>query len=281
MSPDVIISCKELSENLSRKDWVIVDCRFDLMTPDWGQEEFQALHIPGAVYADLDRDLSGLKTPSTGRHPLPEPADFCSAMSSLGIDEHTRVIAYDATSGSFAARLWFMLRLHGHTNVSILDGGFIQWHKQGYAIESGDNQNAPLSFTGSPNMEMIVTTSQMEKIHTDPEWLVIDARTPERYRGEQEPIDPVAGHIPGAVCRFHGENVGVDGLFHSPETLKSAFTELTKGHDPRKVAIYCGSGVTSCHHLVAMAYAGLPQPKLYVGSWSEWIRDPHHPIAIQ
>lgn len=281
MTINAIISCKELADNLARKDLVIVDCRFDLMTPDWGQEEYRSLHIPGAVYANLDQDLSGMKTPTTGRHPLPEPADFCHAMSRLGIGANTHVVAYDATSGSFAARLWFLLRCYGHQNVSILDGGFVQWHKEGHAIESGDIKNALLSFSGSQDTNMIITTPQMERIHNDPDWLVIDARADERYRGEREPIDPIAGHIPGAVCRFHEKNVDAYGLFLTPERLTAEFTGLMGGHDPQKVAVYCGSGVTSCHHLAAMVYAGFPQPKLYAGSWSEWIRNPRHPIAIQ
>jgi thiosulfate/3-mercaptopyruvate sulfurtransferase len=279
MSFDTIISCEELNKNITRKDWVIVDCRFDLTAPEWGQEEYEQLHIPGAIYANTDKDLSGKKTPQTGRHPLPEPADFCSAMSRLGIDKQTQVIVYDATSGSFAARLWFLLRFYGHFQVALLDGGFSQWHKEGYPIESGFRENSPRSFTGTPNLGMIVTTPEIEKVHNQPDWLLIDARSAERFRGEQETIDPVAGHIPGAVNRFHGLNVDGNGLFLSKDRLQSEFTELIIGYDPSKTVVYCGSGVTSCHHLVAMAYAGLPQPKLYAGSWSEWIRNTALPIA--
>jgi thiosulfate/3-mercaptopyruvate sulfurtransferase len=276
---DTIISCKELHENLHRKDWVIVDCRFDLTAPEWGYEEYLQLHIPGAVYANLDTDLSGKKTPLTGRHPLPEPVDFCKSMSRLGIGEDTRVIVYDATSGSFAARLWFLLKFYGHNNVALLDGGFSEWHKQGYAIESREHQNSPRSFVGKPDFSMIVTTKEVETLRTQPDWLLFDARSPERFRGEQEVIDPVAGHIPGAVNRFHGNNLGSNGLFLPKEKLHEEFAALVKNYKPDHVAVYCGSGVTSCHHLVGMAVAGLPLPKLYVGSWSEWIRDPNHPIA--
>lgn len=274
-----ILSCDELLEHASDPDWVIVDCRFDLAAPEWGAEEYQQLHIPGAVYADLDKDLSGLKTPQTGRHPLPEPDDFRRVMSRLGIDEHTQVIVYDSTSGSYAARLWFMLRFYGHLNVALLNGGFAEWHKLGFPIESGIKTNPPREFRGAPNPDMIVTTQQVEKLYDQPDWLFIDARIDIRYRGDQEPIDPVAGRIPNAVNRFHGTNLGSNGLFLPDVQLRSEFSELTREYDPCKVAVYCGSGVTSCHHLVAMAVADLPQPKLYLGSWSEWIRDPSHPIS--
>jgi thiosulfate/3-mercaptopyruvate sulfurtransferase len=279
MVKKTVISCRELQEVLHHPDLVIVDCRFDLAVPDWGYEEYQALHIPGAVYADLDSDLSGPKTPLTGRHPLPQTDDFCRNMSRLGIDSAKRVVVYDATSGSYAARLWFLLQLFGHSDVSLLDGGFIQWHQEGYPIESGVVTNSPVEFIGTPDMGMLVSTTEIEKLYQNPEWLVIDARAEERYRGELEPIDPVAGRIPGAVNRFHGLNIDSDGLFHSRDRLHAEFTNLLAGHSPEKTAVYCGSGVTSCHHLVAMAYAGLPLPKLYLGSWSEWIRDTSHPIA--
>jgi len=276
---ETILSCTELNLNLSRKDWVIVDCRFDLAAPDWGYAEYQQLHIPGAVYADLDKDLSGKKTPHTGRHPLPEPVDFCAAMSRLGISNDTQVIVYDATSGSFAARLWFMLKLYGHSAVALLDGGFPAWYKAGLLIESGSNVNVPRNFSGQPDQNMIVTTTEMEKFYTNPDWLMIDARSAERFRGEQEVIDPVAGHIPNAVNRFHGLNVDANGLFLPKEQLQKAFSELTQGFATERTVVYCGSGVTSCHHLVSMAYAGLPLPRLYAGSWSEWISDPKRPIG--
>lgn len=279
MAFESIISCRELFNNLDDVNLVIVDCRFDLAAPDWGFEEYEQLHVPRAVYAHLDSDFSGRKTPQTGRHPLPEPGGFHRAMSRLGISNDTQVIVYDATSGSYAARLWFMLKYYGHSAVAVLDGGFPVWYKDGFPIESGINTNPAGNFSGSPHPGMIVTTTEMENIYTKPDWLVIDARSAERYHGEQEVIDPIAGHIPNAVNRFHGLNVDSNGLFHSSQELKNEFSDLTKGYDPEKTVVYCGSGVTSCHHLVAMSHAGLPLPKLYVGSWSEWIRDPKHPIG--
>jgi len=279
MTLESIISCRELFNNLENKNLVTVDCRFDLTAPDWGGKEYEQLHIPGAVYAHLDRDLSGTKTPQTGRHPFPEPLDFRRAMSRLGISNDSQVIVYDATSGSFAARLWFMLKYYGHSAVAVLDGGFPAWCKAGFPIQSGVNSNPPGNFTGNPDPGMIISTAEMENIHTKPDWRVIDARSAERYRGEQEVIDPVAGHIPNAVNRFHGLNVDSNGLFRSTADLKKEFSDMTKGYVPEKIVVYCGSGVTSCHHLVAMSIAGPPLPKLYAGSWSEWIRDPKHPIT--
>lgn len=276
---ETIISTKELFTNLHNKNWVVVDCRFDLAAPEWGEEEYRELHIPGAVYAHIDRDLSGAKTPFNGRHPLPEPKDFCNVLSRLGISADTQVIACDATSGSFASRLWFLLRLYGHKKVALLDGGFGQWHKEGFPIESGWNENAPGHFAGSPDMSLLATTPDVEAMIGKPGWALIDARAPERFTGEQETIDTKAGHIPGAIDRFYGKNTDADGLFLPADQLKEEFNQLIAGIPPEKIIIYCGSGVTSCHHLVAMAIAGLPQPRLYAGSWSEWIRNPSHEIA--
>ncbi|MHC1741198.1 MAG: sulfurtransferase [Anaerolineaceae bacterium] len=278
MDYETIISCTDLLANLSNDNWVIVDCRFDLAHPDWGEEEYRELHIPGAVYANIDSDLSGAKTPHTGRHPLPDPSDFKKAMARLGINESSQVIVYDATSGSYAARLWFLLKFYGHSKVAVLDGGFSEWMKQGHKIETGKAANTRKQFTGSPHLDWIVTTSEIEQNLTNPNWLLIDARAPERYSGKQETIDPVAGHIPGAINRYYGLNLDHAGLFLSPSILRSQFLSLTEGFSPENTVIYCGSGVTSSHHLVAMAIAGLPQPRLYNGSWSEWIRNPQHQI---
>lgn len=273
-----IISTEELAAILTEPELILVDCRFDLNDPAWGSFEYEQLHIPGAVYADLDKDLSGEKTSKTGRHPLPSPDDLLKTFSKFGISNNSQVVAYDATGGSFAARLWFMLNLYGHTRVAILDGGFSKWHMEGRTIEEGRNENTPGSFSGKPDTQMVITTGEMEKIHADPSWRVIDARSAERYAGENEPIDPVAGHIPFAVDRFHGLNLASSGVFKPADQLRSEFSALIENIDPQKVVAYCGSGVTSCHHLVAMKIAGITPAKLYAGSWSEWIRDPDHPV---
>lgn len=273
-----IISTEELAEILPQPGVILVDCRFDISDPEWGEYEYRQLHIPGAVYAHLEKDLSGPRTPSTGRHPLPSPEDAIKAFSNLGIGNESQVIVYDATSGSFAARLWFMLNWLGHSRVAILDGGFPKWHAEGRSIVDGIDHNPYAEFTGKPNSNLVITTEEMEKLQTDPSWKIIDARAPERYSGEFELIDPIAGHIPNAVNRFHGLNITSSGTFHTPQELRNEFTTLIGNTNPDKVVVYCGSGVTSCHHLVAMKIAGIQPAKLYAGSWSEWIRDPSHPI---
>jgi thiosulfate/3-mercaptopyruvate sulfurtransferase len=275
-----LISPQDVLSNLHRQDWVIVDCRFDLMQPDWGFLSYQEGHIPGAVYADLDRDLSGPRTPLTGRHPLPDPDVFCRRLSQWGIDPTKQVVVYDTVGGAFAARLWWLLRFFYHEAVAILDGGFDHWVRQGFPVEKGVHTNSPSIFRAQSKPSFFVTTAEIEQHLQQPRFLLIDARAPERYRGETEPIDPVAGHIPGAVNRFHQNNLNPDGTFKSPVTLREEFTALLGSTPPEQVVVYCGSGVTSCHLILAMEIAGLHGARLYVGSWSEWIRDPNRPIAF-
>lgn len=276
---ETIISTKELSEHIHDPNWIVVDCRFDLMDPPWGEEEYRSLHIPGAVYAHIDKDLSGPVTPQTGRHPMPDPDKFYATLARLGISNKTQVIAYDATSGSFAARLWFLLRYFGHTHVAVLDGGLSAWLNAGFPTSSGWEVKPASQFVGQPHPEMIVSTEDVETIHLDPTWLLVDSRAHERFIGAQETIDTKAGHIPGSIDRFYGLNSNPDGTFRSGSELRKEFEQLLAGYSIDKTAIYCGSGVTSAHNLLAMAIAGLPQAKLYAGSWSEWIRDPKHAIA--
>lgn len=278
---DLIISAEQLLNHLQDPDFVIVDCRFNLSDPGWGAIEYQALHIPGAVYADLNRDLAAPRTPASGRHPLPSEEQMTDVFSRMGIDGSKQVVCYDATSGSFAARLWFMLKLCGHENAAVLDGGFVHWHAGGFPIESGVNTNPPAHFLPKMHPEMIVSSVQVEALRLDPHWRIIDARAPERYAGVNEPIDPVAGHIPGAFNRFHELNLNPEGLFKSPGQLREEFSPLILPEHPENTIAYCGSGVTSAHHLIAMRLAGYPMPKLYVGSWSEWIRDPARPIKAE
>jgi thiosulfate/3-mercaptopyruvate sulfurtransferase len=274
-----LISTADLAENIHNPEWIIVDCRFDLNRPDWGFEDYQQGHIPGAVYAHLDRDLSGPKTPQTGRHPLPEKAELFSSFSTWGIGAGKQVIIYDTTGGSFAGRLWWMLRLYSHKAAAVLDGGYPQWLAEGRPIRTGVETNLPTQFSGQLHPEMMVGEEEVERIRRDSNYRLVDARTPERFRGEIEPLDPVAGHIPGAVNRFHGLNLNPDGTMKSAETLKKEYESLINGVNPENVVVYCGSGVTSIHHLLAMERAGLKGGKLYVGSWSQWIRDPNRSIA--
>lgn len=280
MSFTHIIQTDELAQHLSDPGWVIVDCRFDLANPGLGYELYQQGHLPGAVYAHLDNDLAGPRTPATGRHPLPHPGQFVQSLSNWGIDSGKQVVVYDNAGGSFAVRLWWLLRFFGHTAVAVLDGGLPKWVSEGRSLAGGVEHNPPAKFSAEMHPEMLATDEDVERLRLDPEFLLVDARSPERYRGEKEPIDPVAGHIPGAVNRFHGRNLGRHSTLKSPHTLRAEFDDLLHGIDPHNVIVYCGSGVTSIHHLLAMELAGLPGGKLYVGSWSQWIRDPEHPIGL-
>jgi thiosulfate/3-mercaptopyruvate sulfurtransferase len=274
-----IISTEELAQHFNQPGWVIVDCRFDLKEPDWGYTEYRNYHIPHAVYAHLDKDLASPVTPETGRHPLPDPDVMAERLGKWGIGSDTQVVVYDTTGGSYAVRLWFQLRMLGHSGVAVLDGSFQKWQKEGRPLRSGIETNAPKKFTPHPNYSLVVDAAQVDKIRQDPAYRLVDARAPERYHGETEPIDPVAGHIPGAVNRFHGSNLSPEGTFLPPETLRRQFRDLIGDTDPQNVVVYCGSGVTSCHHILAMEIAGLPGVKLYPGSWSEWIRDANRPVA--
>lgn len=274
-----LISTAELAANLENPDWVVVDCRFDLAKPDWGEQAYREAHIPGAVYAHLDRDLSGPKTSQTGRHPLPGEAELFAALSRLGIGPGVQVVVYDSNGGAYAVRLWWLLKLYGHNAAAVLDGGFPKWQLESRPTSAGEENNTPRVFTGTLNSGMIADEHDAARAAQDPAGLLVDARAPERYRGETEPIDPVAGHIPGAVNRFHSQNLGPDGTMKPPDQLRAEFEQLLDGADPQKTVFYCGSGVTSIHHLLAMESAGLPGGKIYVGSWSHWIRDPQRPVG--
>ncbi|HSH02413.1 MAG TPA: sulfurtransferase [Anaerolineae bacterium] len=246
---------------------IIVDCRFDLTDTDAGRQAYQTAHIPGAVYAHLDDDLSDEPTTDHGRHPLPSPQRINQLAQRLGIHHNSQVVAYDAHGGALAARLWWMLQYMGHNAVAVLDGGFPAWQANNLPIASGSHTNQSGNFHGHPHSDWLVT---YDDVLQQP--LLIDSRAPERYRGEVEPIDAVAGHIPGAVNHFHNLNVDDNGRFLPPQTLKQQFTTLLGTTPPQQATYYCGSGVTACRNLLAQKHAGLPLGRLYVGSWSEWSR---------
>ncbi len=277
---DALVQTEELAAHLEDPAWVIVDSRFDLLKPDQGEHDYAQNHIPGAVYAHLERDLSGPVTPATGRHPLPQPAEFIARLSAWGIDARKQVVVYDAAGGAFAARLWWMLQFYRHKAVAVLDGGYAKWTRENRPLRSGVETSRPGHFSAALDHSMLVDTAWVEHALHRPEILLIDARSPERFRGESEPIDPVAGHIPGAVNRFNGDNLAPDGTLLPPSQLRAQFQSLVGKTPPQNVVVYCGSGVTSCHHILAMRAAGLGMPRLYAGSWSEWIRDPSRPIAV-
>ncbi len=278
MAFPLLVSTEELARHLHDENWLLFDCRFDLANPEWGFTDYQASHIPGAVYVHLNEDLSGPVTPATGRHPLPDSHVFSAKLAKWGVGPGKQVVVYDRTGGSFAGRLWWMLKATGHNDAALLDGGFAKWEAEKRPLANGIEMPLnPISklFSRPFDPRMWVTAEEVNKVKENPEYRLVDARAPERYNAEIEPIDPVAGHIPGAINRFNGLNLKPDGTFKSPGELRREFAELLGQVRPENVIVYCGSGVTSVHHLVAMQIAGIKGARLYPGSWSEWIRDPN------
>jgi len=259
--------------------WAVVDCRYDLKDPAWGHGEYLAAHVPGAVYASLSHDLAAAPTGRNGRHPLPSPEAMRAAFGRLGIGPGTQVVAYDQGNGMFAARLWWMLRYMGHDAVAVLDGGWARWLRESRPVESGAVTPAPARFAGEPRAGWLRTAAEVEATLGDPATRLVDARSPDRFAGENETIDPVGGHIPGAVDHHYQDNVGADGTFLPADALRARFAATLGGHAPGNVVCYCGSGVTACHNLLAMAHAGLEGAALFAGSWSEWSADPSRPVA--
>jgi thiosulfate/3-mercaptopyruvate sulfurtransferase len=262
----------------SRPQWRVFDCRHDLASPDLGEQQYREAHLPGAMFAHLERDLSAAKTGRNGRHPLPDAGTFIAWLGAQGLKPTDQVVCYDAGNGAMAARLWWMLRWIGHEAVAVLDGGLAKWLAEGRAVTAEVPRFPRTSYPVShPLPTVSVDVSEVEK-HRD-RMLLLDARAPARYRGEQEPIDPVAGHIPGARNRFNAENLTAEGTFKERETLKKEFLQVLGDRPPWEVVHYCGSGVSACHNLLAMEVAGLSGGKLYAGSWSEWSADPKRPIG--
>jgi thiosulfate/3-mercaptopyruvate sulfurtransferase len=280
MSFNFLIDPSELSLHIEDENWAVVDCRFSLDDTERGRRDYLKAHIPRAVYAHLDRDLSGKRIPGkTGRHPLPEIKALAETLSSWGIDSDTQVVVYDDSTGTMAARLWWLLNWMGHRNVAVLDGGWLQWNRLGLPAPSGQECRTPKHFEPQEIPGAFVTTEQVQGYKSDPRYIILDARSGQRFRGEVEPIDPVAGHIPGAVSAPCEENVTAEGKFLPQEILRRRFEKLTKSVPPENVICYCGSGVTAAHNIIAMAYAGLGTARLYAGSWSEWITNAARPIA--
>ena len=253
---------------------VVVDCRFDLADPSAGRRAWCAAHIPGAAFADLETDLSGPPVTDRGRHPLPTPEALCECFGALGIGSESHVVAYDGADGAFAARLWWLLRYMGHERVQVLDGGFAAWTAAGLPVAAGPEQPSRRDFRGAPRTQWLVRRCDVPSAAR-----LVDARDPARYRGEIEPIDPVAGHIPGARNRFYRDNVRSDGTFLPPNDVRAGLQSAFDGVHGADVVHYCGSGVTACHNLLAAAHAGLAPGRLYAGSWSDWCRDPSHSVA--
>ncbi|GAP14576.1 rhodanese-related sulfurtransferase [Longilinea arvoryzae] len=275
-----IVSTETLADHLQDPDWCVIDSRFDLAHPGWGGAEYQKAHIPGAIFADLDRDLASPITPASGRHPLPLPDRWQSTVSQWGITPATQVVAYDSAGGSLAAvRVWWLLRAYGHSRVAVLDGGYPKWLSEHRPLETVLPPARPIiPFSGQLNPRFWVSVEDLIHLYRDSKVRLIDARAGERFRGEIEAIDPVAGHIPGALNRPYTQNLNPDQTFKSPAQLREDFGKLLGDIRPQNIIAYCGSGVTAGHNLLALEIAGLSGGKLYPGSWSEWIRDPERPI---
>jgi thiosulfate/3-mercaptopyruvate sulfurtransferase len=272
--PTTLVSTAELA---ARPDWRVFDCRHDLAKPGLGEEQYREAHIPGALFAHLDRDLSAPKTGRNGRHPLPQPEAFVSWLGRCGVQPSDQVVCYDAGNGAMAARLWWMLRWIGHEGVAVLDGGLAKWLAEKRPVTADVPRFESSQYAPKRKPEGLLNVDQIEK--RGGEMLLLDARAPARYRGEQEPIDPVAGRIPGARNRFNMDNVSPQGTFKGAAQLKQEFQVVLGDRAPSEVVHYCGSGVAACHNLLAMEIAGLTGGRLYAGSWSEWIADPNRPIA--
>ena len=275
-----LISNSALALHLGDENVAVIDCRFQLADEGWGEQAYRSAHIPGAVYAHLDRDLSGPKTGTNGRHPLPDPSSLAHTFGRLGIASGVQVIAYDQDNGMFASRLWWMLRWLGHDAVAVLDGGFKKWTAESRETRSGAETRPPRTFTAAPRPGMLVDVEQVAALRADKAWRILDARAAERFRGEVEPLDKVAGHIPGAANHCFQTNLDADGLFLSPETLRAQMRAAIGDFASDHVVCYCGSGVTACHNLLALEHAGLTGAKLYAGSWSEWCSDSRRPVEI-
>lgn len=281
MSPasyTTLIEPLALAEHLSDEDWCIVDCRHDLTQHDFGRKAYAAGHLPRAHFLHLDEDLSGPRTGRNGRHPLPDPARLVERLEACGIGNHTQVIAYDDAGGMFAARLWWLLRWLGHRRVAVLDGGFQAWCASIDVRERDTPSPARASYIADLQPLAIDAEQLLARLGA-PDLLILDARSPDRFRGENEVLDPVGGHIPGARNRYFRDNLDANGRFKPPQVLRAEFEAALAGHSPEQVVSQCGSGVTACHNLLAMEIAGLKGAKLYPGSWSEWCSDPARPIA--
>ncbi len=281
MAYESLISADDLSLHINDLQWLIFDCRFDLADMHKGELNYRVSHIPGAVYAHIDYHLSSPISPLSGRHPLPDATRLTEWLASCGFNGQQQVVVYDDLGGSMAVRLWWLLKALGHEPVAVLDGGWQAWTGAGYAIDDAvPASTGQVRFNAGFNPSMLVNTDQVTANLVTRDFTLVDVRTAERFEGISEPIDPVAGHIPGAVNIPLTENLAADGLFKPAAELQSMYRPLLSEDSCANLAFMCGSGVTACHSILAMVHAGFTMPRLYAGSWSEWIRDPQHAIAI-
>jgi len=280
MHTKILISAPAFQNKLGDPEWVVIDCRADLLDPDAGRMAYDQGHIPGAVFLDLDRELAGPVRPETGRHPLPDAGAMTARLGELGIRTTDKVVVYDGNHGALAARAWWTLRWLGHDAVYLLDGGLVHWARMGLPVDGEAVERTPVTYVARADSSMVVTT---EELASDVPGIanrnLLDARDRARFRGEQEPIDPVAGHVPGAVNVPYTDFVNEDGTWR-PVEERTGLIEGVLGSDREAPwCVMCGSGVTACHLAISGLEAGFREPRLYVGSWSEWIRDPERPIG--
>ncbi len=279
MSHTTLISVADLADHVNDSGFVIFDCRHELTQPDFGAKAYAESHIPNARHAHLDRDLAAPNNGRSGRHPLPEPDTFASWLGRMGVSNDTQVVGYDQAGGVYASRLWWMLRWVGHRHVAVLDGGWQAWVAAGQRVTAQLPHPQPATF--KPRIAQFPVDANYVREHMQsPAMVLIDARANDRYHGQNETIDPVAGHIPGARNRFFKDNLTAQGFFKTPQQLRTEFGEFVGEGSADKIVSQCGSGVTACHNLLAMEVAGLRGGKLYPGSWSEWITDPSRPRAV-
>ena len=274
-----IVDVAALAANLARPDWVVLDCRFDLAKPAWGEETFAAGHIAGARYLHLERDLSSPQTATSGRHPLPEPATLAARLGALGVDTGVQVVVHDQGNGMYAARAWWLLRWLGLPRVALLSGGLAAWTAAGHTLTTTAATIAPRVFVARPDASRIIDVEGLQRELATGTIRLVDARGADRYAGQNETIDPTAGHVPGAVNHPFARNLDANGCLATADSLHDLWQTTLAGHSPDTMVAMCGSGVSACLNLLAMEHAGLGGARLYPGSWSEWIRDPARPVA--
>lgn len=276
MAYTTIVGTHDVARRLNDPDWIAFDCRHDLANPEAGATEYAKAHIPGAHFLHLDRDLAAKTTGSNGRHPLPDPNRLASRLAECGMASAKQAVAYDAQGGAFAARLWWLLKWLGHDAVAVLDGGWQKWLSEHRPVNDARPKLSAGDFLPALQGGQLEANDVLQCLGKLP---LVDARAPDRYRGENETLDPVGGRIPGALNRFYRDNLDASGQFKSAAALKGEFDAVLKGARAEDVVHYCGSGVTACHNLLAMTVAGFPATRLYPGSWSEWCADPSRPVA--
>ena len=275
-----LIDATQLKGLLTVSDYRLIDCRSDLMQPEKGRADYLAGHLPGAVYADLNVDLADPITDTSGRHPLPDAERFRKTLEGWGISNDTQVVAYDYANSALAARLWWMLRWMGHERVAVLDGGIAAWSAAGGELQTTVPQFEETVFNATPKPEYVATTEEISAaLAAGTEMNLVDAREAARFFAQTEPIDTVAGHVPGAINYPLSRNLNSDGTWRSGAELASVWRDVLDGRPIAPLIAMCGSGVTACHLVLSAQMAGLAEPRVYVGSWSEWIRDPARPVA--